>query len=197
MKHNVLRSLQSFALFPIFAANLITPMGVTKTPTVAVLSSPETRPLLVGASDNQQKVHDEKVKKVEAYFADKNLPMAAYAEKLVEEAEKNELDWTFIAAFAMAESTGGKFMQKNNPFGWGSAKIPFESIDQAIEVVAWNLGGNNPATAKYYKDKTLDQIINTYNPPVVNPRYNGIIKHVMTTIKNYPIDEESQTLATL
>lgn len=197
MKHNVLRSLQSFALFPIFAANLITPMGVAKTPTVAVLSSPETRPLVVSATDNQQKVHNEKVKKVEAYFADKNLPIAAHAEKLVTEAEKNGLDWTFVAAFAMAESTGCKFEHNNNCFGWGSAKIRFESIEQGIEVVAWNLGGNNPATARYYKNKNLDQIINTFNPPTANPRYNGIIKHVMESIKEYPIEVESQTLAAL
>lgn len=196
MKHNVLRSLQSFALFPIFAANLITPLGVHKTPTVAVLTSPEIRPLVAITTDNKQKVHDEKVKKVEAYFADKNLPIAAYADKLVEEAEKNGLDWTFVAAFSMAESTGCKFMHNNNCFGWGSAKIRFESIEEGIEIVAWNLGGNNPATAKYYKDKTIDQIINTFNPPSVNARYNGIIKHVMESIKDYPI-ETSQTLATL
>jgi len=176
---------------------LLTPGGVPKTPTVAVLSSPEIRPLVDITADNKQKVFDEKVKKVEAYFGDKDLPMAAHAEALVREAEKNGLDWTFVAAFAMAESTGGKFMHLNNPFGWGSAKIPFESVDHAIEVVAWNLGGNNPATAKYYKDKTIDQIINTYNPPSVNPRYNGIIKYVMKSIKNYPIESESKALATL
>lgn len=197
MKHNVLRSLQSFALFPIFAANLLTPGGVPKTPTVAVLSSAEIRPLVDITTDNKQEVFDEKVKKVEAYFADKNLPIAEHAEALVREAEKNNLDWTFVAAFAMAESTGCKFMHNNNCFGWGSAKIRFDSIEHGIEVVAWNLGGNNPATARYYKDKTIDQIINTYNPPVYNPKYFGIIKHVMKSIKDYPIETESKALATL
>jgi hypothetical protein len=97
----------------------------------------------------------------------------------------------------MAESTDVSSNTTITVLVGGSAKIRFESIEQGIEVVAWNLGGNNPATAKYYKDKTLDQKINTFNPPSANPRYNGIIKHVMESIKEYPIEVESQTLATL
>ncbi len=194
-QNNVLRSLQSFALFPIFAANLITPsVGADKLPTAAVLTTPEIRPLLVEASDNQQKVHDEKVAKMRAYFADKNLPMADYAEELVYEAEKNGLDWTLLGAISMIESTGCKFYIKstNNCFGWGSGTIRFESVEEAIAKVGWNLGGNNPATAKYYKDKTLQQIINIYNPPHIKQSYSTDIRYVMQSIKDYKIDNAQE-----
>ncbi len=199
MKHNVLRSLQSFALFPIFAANLMAPSGPHKLPTVAVLSSSETRPLVVEATDNQQKVHDEKVKKMQAYFADRNLPMAAYADELVTEAERNELDWTLLGSIAMIESTGGKrFIQStNNPFGWGLGTIKFESMEDAIAKVAWNLGGNNPATARYYKDKTTEQIVNMYNPPTIKASYSSDIRSVMKKIKEYPIETDGVELASL
>lgn len=197
-KNNVLRSLQSFALFPIFAANLLTPAGDYKLPTVAVLSTPEIRPLLQGSSDNKQKEHEEKVAKVKAYFADRNLPAADYAEELVTEAEKNNLPWSFVASFMMNESTGCKFHVKgtNNCFGWGGGKIKFDSIEDSIETVAWNLGGNNPVTAKYYKDKTLDEIIDIYNPPTVNPSYKRKIKYVMDAIENYPVGSETLAMAT-
>lgn len=194
-QNNVLRSLQSFALFPIFAANLITPsVGADKLPTAAVLSTPEIRPLLVGASDNQQKIHDEKVAKMRAYFADRKLPAAEYAEVLVIEAEKNNLDWTLLGAVMMIESTGGKFYIKstNNPFGWGSGTIKFDSMEDAIAKVAWNLGGNNPATAKYYKGKTLQQIIDIYNPPHIKQSYSTDIRYVMQMIKNYKIEDAKQ-----
>ena len=193
-KNNVLRSLQSFALFPIFAANLLTPGGVpAKTPTAAVLSTPEIRPLITGTTDNQQKVHDIKVKKMRAYFADKNLPMAAYAEELVTEAEKNNLDWTLLGAITMIESTGGKFYIKEtkNCFGWGSGKIKFDSIEASIEAVGRHLGGNDPATAKYYKGKTEAQIIAIYNPPTIKASYATDIRGVMAKIKDYPVEEDT------
>ena len=191
--YNVSRSLQSFVALPILATNLlIAPLAqINQIPPAAVSVTEQNGPLNVVVSDNQQKVHDEEVSKVKAYFADRNLPMADHAETLVTEAEKNNLDWTLLADISMIESTGCKFQRNNNCFGWGSAKIKFSSIDEGIKVVAQNLGGNNPDTAKWYKGKTTEQILKTYNPPYVVSDYTQKVKSVMQTIKGYPVTDSS------
>ena len=123
-----------------------------------------------------QKAKDLKAKAdaIDSYFKLHDMPLSGLGMKMVEEAEKNEIDWRLLPAIAVRESTGGKFDCKkveNNPFGWGSCKISFNSIEEAIETVAKNLGGNNPNTAKHYDDKTTKQILRAYNPPSIVPRY--------------------------
>lgn len=187
---NVLRSLQSFVVLPILATNLIvSPLEANKIPTVAVLANEENGHLFKSATDNQQKVLKEKAQKIDAYFSDRKLPLAGYGEKLVIEAEKNGLPWTMLAAIAMRESTGYKFACGNNGFGWGSCRIGFDSIDQAIETVGRNLGGNNPNTAHYYKGKDVPNILKKYNPPHIAPKYVGEVLDIMRTIENYSISE--------
>ena len=117
----------------------------------------------------------EHAEKIDAYYAKRGMPLEGYGEKMVAEAEKNNLDWRLLPAIAIKESTGGKFACYKNPFGWGSCKIKFASYDDAIETVARNLGGNNPNTARYYKDKTTKEKLHNYNNSVV-PTYTGEIK---------------------
>jgi len=130
-------------------------------------------------------------KKIDAYFGEHNLPLSGFGMKFVIEAEKYNLPWNLTAAIAMRESTGGKFMfAKNNPFGWGK-KVEFKTLDEAIEVVSWNLGGYNPKTAKYYEGKTVEQIIKTYNPPTVVHDYQKQIAKIMKNM------EEVQVISSL
>jgi hypothetical protein len=134
-----------------------------------------------------QKAKDQKAKAdaIDTYFKAHDMPLLGTGMKMVQEAEKNDLDWRLLPAVAVRESTGGKFdCQKveNNPFGWGSCKIGFDSLDKAIETVARNLGGNNPSTAKHYDDKTTKQILQAYNPPSVVPRYAEQVMSIMNAI---------------
>lgn len=124
----------------------------------------------------------EQSQKIDAYFAKRNMPLEGYGMKLAEAAEKNDIDWRLLPAIAIKESTGGKFACYNNPFGWGSCKIKFTSFDEAIEVVALNLGGNNPKTEKYYKDSTIEEILHHYNGSVV-PAYPGEVLEFMELIE--------------
>lgn len=128
----------------------------------------------------------ERAAKIDAFFASKgNLPLTGQGIVFVQMADKYGIDWKLLPAIGFLESTGGKFVpSKNryNAFGWGSAKIKFESYTQAIETVSKNLGGHNPVTAQHYDDKTLDEIINAYNPPSVRADYNKIIKGTMAKI---------------
>lgn len=124
----------------------------------------------------------ERAKKIDTYFAKRNMPLEGYGAQLAKAAEDNNLDWRLLPAIAIKESTGGKFACHNNPFGWGSCKIKFKSFDEAIEIVAMNLGGSNPRTERYYKDKTTVEKLHHYNNSVV-PTYTGEILEFMDLIE--------------
>jgi len=193
MDKTLVQTLQSFVVLPILATNLLiaTP-ALDKIPTVAVPLTEENRPLNSSSTDNKQDELAIKAQKIDAYFEDRNLPLAGYGMKLASEAEKNGLPWSTLAAIAMIESTAYKNPCKSDPdngFGWGSCRIKFNSIDQAIETVAHTIGGNNPKMAFHYKGKDIDGILKAYNPPSVVPDYSQKVQRVMKTIENYPIDK--------
>lgn len=196
-KDYILRSLQSFVVIPILATSFsFAPIQdhMNKIPTVAVLANEKNGTLSDEAADNKQKDLEEKAAKIDGYFAQYNLPLTGHGKTFVLEAEKNDLPWALIAAIGMAESTGCKFVIKgtNNCFGWGSGSIRFESIDKAIEVISYNLGGNNPKTDQYYADKDLKGILEAYNPPHIAPEYTGKVQWIMKAIENYQT-QDTQT----
>ncbi len=164
----LIRFVHSLIVLPII---LINPVSLTLAPT------PEPEPVVEAVKM--------KAEAIDRYFELRGMPMAGLGMKLVEEAQKNDLDWRLLAAIAVRESTGGKFKCKkaqNNPFGWGSCKISFSSYEKAIETVALNLGGNNPNTAHHYDEKTTKQILRAYNPPSIVPRYAEQVINIMDTI---------------
>ena len=126
-----------------------------------------------------------KAEAIDAYFAERDMPLEGMGIKMVEEAGKNDIDWRLLPAIAVRESTGGKNDCKkvsNNAFGWGSCKIGFESNEKAIETVAKNLGGNNPNTAHHYDDKETKEILRAYNPPSIVLRYAEQVMAIMDVI---------------
>ena len=131
--------------------------------------------------------HDVKIKAslIDAYFRSRSMPLAGLGMKMVEEAEKYDLDWRLLPAIAIRESTGGKNACKkvaHNPFGWNSCKTGFDSNEHAIEIVAKNLGGNNPKTEKHYADKSTEGILKAYNPPHIVLNYAAQVMRIMNTI---------------
>jgi hypothetical protein len=136
---------------------------------------------------------------IDAYFASKDMPLEGTGLKMALEAEKNDLDWRLLPAISARESTGGKAECKkvrNNAFGWGSCKIGFKSNDQAIEVVAKNLGGNNPKTAMHYDNKTTMQVLRAYNPPSIVPKYAEQVMTIMNTIGDADTDTDLGAVST-
>ncbi len=134
------------------------------------------------AAESSVSLAKEHADKIDAYFAKRKMPLEGYGAKMVAEAEKNGLDWRLIPAIAIKESTGGRFACGYNPFGWGSCKVKFKSWDVAIETVAKNLGGNNPATARYYNGTTTEEKLYHYNGSVI-PTYTGEILEFMELIE--------------
>mgnify|MGYP001293388360 CR=1 FL=1 len=121
---------------------------------------------------------------IDTFFTKRKSPLAGLGIKFVEEAEKNNLDWKLLPAISIIESSGGIQACGFNPFGWGSCKMyNFSSWEEAIETVALNLGGNNPNTAYYYKDKNIIEKLQAYNPPTISPNYVDKVLSIMELIK--------------
>jgi hypothetical protein len=134
---------------------------------------------------------EEKAAKIDAYFSSKNLPvLVGHGMTFVTEAETHGIPYNLVAAIAMAESTGCKFIipGTNNCFGWGGGKIKFVSIDSAIATISKNLGGNNPNTAKYYDNKSVKEILEMYNPPKIAPKYTANVTSIMNAIDSMQIE---------
>jgi hypothetical protein len=166
-----------------------TAINTAVTPTISsqnqLTASADAEP----ASDDAllQKEREEEAAKIDAYFTKNGMPLAGYGMKMVTEAELHDIDWRLIPAIAIRESTGGLHQCKSvtySPFGFGSCKINFKSYDSAIEILATNLGGDNPNTARHYEGKTTKAILQSYNPPSVVPTYANEVMALMTKIDN-------------
>ena len=193
-KNNLIRFAQSLLLLP-FVTGTTVPLGsilvdATKENTQTVFiqkQNIEADGVLALNQVIDQKAKDLKSKAdaIDAYFEEHNMPLEGTGIKMVQEAEKNGLDWRLLPAISVIESTGGRHACKNvthSFFGWGSCKINFKSDDEAIETVAMNLGGNDPDTDQHYADKTTEQILKKYNSVI--PTYAKKVIKVMDEIGN-------------
>lgn len=126
---------------------------------------------------------DERPGRIDAYFEKHNAPLAGHGETFVEAVDNCVIgmDWRLLPAIAMRESSGGKRMQLNNPFGWGSAEIPFESIDDAILGVGKHLCGSVTSTAKWYSTTSTERKLYYYNGTVI-PTYPAEVMWIMDQI---------------
>lgn len=141
--------------------------------------------------DQKAKDLEAKANAIDAYFGKYNLPLEGMGMKMAQEAKEHNLDYRLLPAIAMAESTGGKFAHENNPFGWNctkACKTGFSSFEEAVEVVAKNLGGDEPKTAHYYAGKSIKEILNKYNPPKIAPRYEKKVINIMKQIGPDPVE---------
>lgn len=199
-KNNLIRFAQSLMFLPVMTMTF--PVGSAHNPeipqTVLVQQLNTTANGIFAtnrAIDPEAKILQAKADAIDAYFKARNMPLLGMGMKMVQEAEKNDLDWRLLPAIAIRESTGGKFDCKrvaNNAFGWGSCKIGFKSDEQAIETVAKNLGGNNPNTSHFYDNKTTKQILRVYNPPSVVPKYAEQVISIMNAIGDAEIVMDSE-----
>jgi hypothetical protein len=124
------------------------------------------------------KIPDDRPERINAYFEKYNMPLLGHGQAFVDAADTCGMDWRLLPAIAVRESSGGKHMQLNNPFGWGSAKIPFESIDDAIAGVGMNLCGFNTNTAKWYSTTSTYKKLYYYNGTVM-PTYPDEVIWIM------------------
>ena len=194
-KNNLIRFAQSIMFLPLVAGTI--PLGNMDTLKINVKetlgtvfiekNNIEANGVLAFNQVMDQKAKDleAKAKAIDSYFKSYDMPLLGMGMKMVMEAEKNGIDWRLLPAISVIESTGGKFACKNAThsfFGWGSCKIDFDSREEAIEIVAMNLGGNNPNTDHHYAGKTTKEILQKYNPPSIVPNYAHKVMKVMDAI---------------
>lgn len=137
-----------------------------------------TRASVIHVDNSKNVVVDNRAQIIDNYFAKRNMPLEGYGQKMVEVADANGLDWKLLPAISIRETSGGKHMcRKNNPFGWGSCKIEFKTMDLAIETVGYKL-----ANMSVYKGKTTERKLYHYNGTVV-PTYPKEVLAIMNSIK--------------
>jgi len=100
---------------------------------------------------------------LKSFLEKKQSPLAIYAEKIIQESDKNTLDWRLIPAITGVESSFGKRIPYNsyNAYGWANGNYSFSSWDNSIEIVSDTL--NN----KYIKRgaRKITGIAKRYAPP--------------------------------
>lgn len=121
---------------------------------------------------------DDRPGRIDAYFKNINAPLTGYGQTFVEVADACDMDWRLLPAIAMRESTGGKRMQYNNPFGWGGAHIPFQNLEEAIREVGAHVCGTRPSTEKWYNTTSTAKKLHYYNGTVI-PTYPDEVMWIM------------------
>src|SRR2546423_294746 len=129
-------------------------------------------PVALGAVDST--AADPRLPLLVKFFEDNNAPLSEHAEDFLKAADRNDLDWRLLPSISMVESSGGKFYRNNNVFGWDGCNERFPSIRAGIHIVASRL-----ATSKLYRNKSLEQILRTYNG---NDEYPRRVKTLMRLI---------------
>lgn len=108
---------------------------------------------------------------VRQFFLAKDCPAHVYASDFIAAADDNSLDWRLLPSISFVESTGGKVARNNNMFGWDNCDQWFATSREGIYHVAGRL-----ANSPLYRNKTLSQVLRTYNP---NPEYARVVMRVM------------------
>ncbi len=145
-------------------------------PTTSLPKTLDLFPLPAQAQDDY--ASDMRAQRLDAYFVKHNMPLAGYGADFIAASEECNMEWQLLPAIAVRESSGGKRMRLNNPFGWASAKVGFDDLHDAIKTVGEHVCGLNPATAKYYKNKTTYQKLYVYNGTVL-PSYPDQVVGIM------------------
>lgn len=117
----------------------------------------------------------QKIENIRTYLANRNAPLAEYAEEFVKAADEYGIDYRIVAAISVIESGGGK----NNfrPYnGWGWGKMTFESWEDGIWTVSKGI-------AKYYsRGLTTPKLISTYYCPPNAINWANKVQYVMNQI---------------
>lgn len=89
---------------------------------------------------------DYRIERLNHYLQSKNSPLAEYAKTIVEEADRNGIDWTLVTSISGKESSFGKRIPEgsHNAWGIGGAKSVrhFSSWNESIKFTSELLGKN-------------------------------------------------------
>jgi len=118
--------------------------------------------------------HDRRFGLLQRFFNRWECPARALSHVFLEAADDYDLDWRLLPSLSWVESTGGKQARHNNMFGWDSGRASFTSLSAGIHTVGYYLSKSD-----LYRDKSIDEILSTYNP---DAEYARKVKSVMRQI---------------
>jgi hypothetical protein len=121
---------------------------------------------------------DPRPERLKAFFDAYGCPGPLHVEEYLRAADTYAIDYRLLPALSLVESTCGRYERMNNRWGWDSARTGFRSVPHGIHFLARQL-----ANGKYYRGKTLDEKLRTYNP---NPVYPREIRRLMREIEAGP-----------
>ena len=125
---------------------------------------------------------DTRLLKLQKFFH--NCPLREASVDFIEAADRYDLDWRLLPSISLVESGGGKVFKNNNVLGWDSGNRRFRSVRAGIRAVAARI-----ATSALYRDKSLDEVLATYNP---DPAYAVRVKSVMQKMDSPAIGPEAR-----
>lgn len=202
MNKKISNTVHSFILLPLLLGNIASPEALSEKIAEATESKGENSSLnlkIFNSADETSDfmIIDNRAAKIDAYFAQWDLPLSGYGAAMVKAADKYGIDWRLLPALAMLETTGGKNLcdhnENMNPFGYGSCKIHFDTFEEAFEAVAKTISGNSEKTAHLYKGKSVPEILEVYNPPEVEgimPGYHKKALKVMADIASISVEND-------
>lgn len=117
---------------------------------------------------------DPRRERLEEFFGKRDCPALVVVGAFLHAADAYGLDWRLLPSISFVESTGGKAAKNNNLFGWDNGQAEFTSLSAAVYAVGYSL-----AHSRLYKNKDLDEILETYNP---DAEYARKVKSVMYRI---------------
>lgn len=102
---------------------------------------------------------DPRLERLRRFFEDNNCPVREAAQEFLAAADRHGLDWRLLPSISLVESGGGRQAPNHNLFGWVNGRKRFRSVHEAIHTVAEALANATP-----YREKTLEDLLETYNP---------------------------------
>jgi len=157
---------------------------------VFVLAAPFSQAKLVHAPILPPKVEaqvDSRIVRLGSYLKEYNSPLAPYAAKFVNSADKYGVDWRLLVAISGNESGFGRVYVRgsHNAYGWGGGYIYFKSWEEGIETI------NRKIYEDYYKrgksPLTLEQFGKIYSGQPSWPQWVGKIRRFMNQISAHQL----------
>lgn len=129
----------------LFLSFFITILAFSKTNTYAQQKASGSSAVL--ATNVSVTKENTRAKVLKKFLEKYNSPLAPYAQTFIDEADKNNLDWKFVAAISGLESTFGQQIPYDSYNGWGwgiygTNTKSFSSWDEGIQTVSQGLRDN-------------------------------------------------------
>lgn len=116
---------------------------------------------------------DQRITKLKSFLVSKNSPLESYTELIIQEADKNDIGWTWIIGISCMESACGLKLPSGSYNAWGlggSKFMYFRSWEESIKYMSQLIGTN-------YRHNILQGIKQNYCPASdgCNPNWSQIV----------------------